>query len=98
MEIVFEIKDKTERDIHLSKERWLHILREHPEASDYLEEIKDALKNPIKITTSEVDENVKYYYCYLKERESPARYLLVIVKYLNDHGFIVSAYFVKNIK
>ena len=50
-----------------------------------------------KITKYELDENVKYYYKYFKERES-AKYLLVIVKYLNDHGFIITAYFVRNIK
>ena len=94
---IFEVEDKSGRKVHLSDERWKHLNQEHPEVAPYLEDIKETLKNPVKITTYEFDENVKYYYKYFKERES-AKYLLVIVKYLNDHGFIITAYFVKNIK
>ncbi len=98
MDWIFEVEDKSGRKIHLSKERWSHINEEHPEVAPYLEEIKETLKNPVKITTYEFDENIKYYYKYLKERESDAKYLLVIVKYLNKHGFIITAYFVRHIK
>ncbi|MBI3027663.1 hypothetical protein HYY70_06140 [Candidatus Woesearchaeota archaeon] len=94
---IFEVKDKSGRKIHLSDERWKHLNQEHPEVAPYLEDIKETLKNPVKITEYELDENVKYYYKYFKERES-AKYLLVIVKYLNEHGFIITAYFVRNIK
>ena len=94
---IFEVEDKSDRKVHLSDERWKHLNEEHPEVAPYLEDIKETLKNPLKITTYEFDENVKYYYKYFKERES-AKYLLVIVKYLNEHGFIITAYFVKNIK
>ena len=94
---IFEVEDKSGRKIHLSDERWKHLNQEHPEIAPYLEELKDILKNPLKITDYELDSNVKYYYKYFKERET-AKYLLVIVKYLNEHGFIITAYFVKNIK
>ncbi len=94
---IFEVEDKSGRKIHLSDERWKHLNQEHPEVAPYLEDIKETLKNPVKITEYELDENVRYYYKYFKERES-AKYLLVIVKYLNNHGFIITAYFVKNIK
>ena len=62
------------------------------------EELKETLHNPTKITVYELDENVRYYYKYFKNRSSSAKYLLVTVKYLNDHGFIITAYFVRNIK
>ena len=94
---IFEVEDKSGRKIHLSDERWKHLNQEHPEVAPYLEDIKETLKNPIKIIDYEYDENVKYYYKYFKEREE-AKYLLVIVKYLNNHGFIITAYFVRNIK
>ncbi|MBI2558547.1 hypothetical protein HYW20_04445 [Candidatus Woesearchaeota archaeon] len=94
---IFEVEDKSGRKIHLSDERWKHLNQEHPEVAPYLEDIKETLKNPVKITEYELDENVRYYYKYFKERES-AKYLLVIVKYLNEHGFIITAYFVRNIK
>ena len=95
---IFEFEDKSGRKIHLSNERWKHINQEHPEVAPYIEEIKETLKNPIKITDYEFDDKIKYYYKYLKERESKAKYLLVIVKYLNNHGFIITAYFVRYIK
>ena len=93
---IFETKDKSGRNIYLTDERWKHINQEHSEVAPYLEEIKETLKNPVKITDYEFDENVKYYYKYFKERK--AKYLLVIVKYLNNHGFIITAYFVRYIK
>ncbi|MBI2657136.1 DUF4258 domain-containing protein [Candidatus Woesearchaeota archaeon] len=65
------------------------------EVAPYLEDIKDTLENPLKIANYEYDESIKYYYKYFKEA---SRYLLVIVKYLNNHGFIITAYFVRNIK
>ncbi len=97
MNLIFEVEDKSSRVIHLSNERWKHINQEHPEVSLYIEEIKETLKNPVKITNYPFDENLRYYYKYVKEKE-PAKYLLVIVKYLNNHGFIITAYFVNNIK
>jgi len=98
MAYFFQIRDKSGRDIYLSKERWTHINQEHPELSGYLEEIKETLKNPSKIKTFEYDENIRYYYNYYKSRQSPAKYLLIIVKYLNGNGFIITAYFVRSIK
>ena len=98
MEYVFEVIDKSGRKIHLSKERWRHINTEHPELANYFEELKETLVNPSKITTYIYDENIKYYYKYLKEPNLTTKYLLVIVKYLNGKGFIITAYFMRNIK
>ena len=95
---IFEIEEKSGREIHLSNERWKHINQEHPEVAPYLEEIKEALENPVKITHYEFDENIRYYYKHFKEIKSKAKYLLVIVKYLNGHGFVITAYFVRYIK
>ena len=95
---VFEIIDKSGRKIHLSKERWIHINEEHPEISPYLEELQEALKRPDKIASFEYDEDVRYYYKYLKHRKQTAKHLLLIVKYLNGEGFIITAYFVRNTK
>ena len=92
---IFDLKDKSGRNIYLSAERWSHINQEHPEVSPYLEMIKETLRNPVKISTYHFDENVKYYFSYAKEKASKAKHLLVIVKYLNGHGFIITAYFVR---
>lgn len=98
MGIIFEITDKTNRRIRLPKKQWEHITKTHSNMTNYLNEIKQTLENPLKIIDYSMDENVKYYYQYIKQRKSQSKYLLVIVKYLNGDGFIITAYFKKNIK
>ncbi len=93
MNVVFEIKDKSGRKIHLSKERWRHIRQRHPNVVD-IEEIEETLKNPLKIIG--VKEDFVAYYKHFKHRKEPAKYLKVIVKYLNGEGYVISSYFVKD--
>ena len=97
MNIIFKVVDKTGRKIHLSEERWSHITSPqnlHPYMTNYLEEVKETLRNPQLILQHENRETVDYYY-YLKERK---QYLLVAVKYLNGNGFITTAFITRNIK
>lgn len=96
MGLIFEVNNKSGRKIHLSNERWAHINQEHPEIAPHLEDIKDALINPLKVVQYEYDKGIHYHYKYFKRRRP--EYLLIIVKYLNNHGFIITAYFVRNIK
>lgn len=74
-------------------ERWMHICQQHPEVVSFLEEVKETLRNPLRITGYRYDEKIKYYHKYFKQRKDP--YLLVVVKYLNNHGFIITAYFTR---
>jgi len=97
MVYLFEAVDKTGRKIHLSKERWTHIRKKHPEVVD-IDEIEETLKNPDKVTFPKLDENAGLYYKYFKHRHSPYKYLLVLVKYLNGEGYIVTAYYEDKIK
>ena len=96
MGYIFEIKDKFLIKIHLTKERLRHILR-HPYMHDQLENIKNTLQYPISIRYNEKDEKVRYFYKEFKENNSSERYLLVSVKYLNNHGFIVTLFFTNKI-
>jgi len=70
MEYIFEIIDKTGRAIHLSKERWSHIRKKHPEIENH-EELEIAIKNPDKITHYSSDDSVGFYYKYLKHKPFP---------------------------
>ena len=96
MTIFIEIIDKTNRRIRLTKERWKHILK-HPEMPNKLEEIRQGLEKPVKITSINSDPQVKYYYIYCKN-ELCAKFLRVTVKYLNGTGFIITAYLVETIR
>ncbi len=96
MNKIFEIKDKTRRTVHLSYERWKkHILIEHPYLANRIEEIKETLTKPTLIRSSKYDENVRYYF---KWNNKLKEYLMVAVKYLNGYGFIITSYYMKNLK
>ena len=98
MDYVFEVDDKTGRKIRLTEKQWKHILKRHPDMINYKEEIKNTLKNPQKIADHPYDDEAKYYYKYLKQKTDLDKYLLIIVKYLNGEGFIITTYFRKNLK
>ena len=93
---ILEVKDKKGRLVYLTDERYNHI-KKHPETQNSLALIRETVKNPQKITSYTLDANVKYYYKHYKDRKSKAKYLRVIVKYLNGEGFIITAYFVEEI-
>jgi len=96
MKIIFEVTDKTKRKIHLSNERWKHILG-HPQMHNQIENIQITLKDPNTIRYFEKDENVRYFYKEFKNRDLSERYLLVSVKYLNGEGFIITSFFTNKI-
>lgn len=98
MNFVFEVIDKTRRKIRLTKDQWSHITRKHPQLSNHLEDIANTLRDPLKITKYSLDEDVRYYYKFLKHRIVPEKYLVIIVKYLNGTGFVISAFFERYIR
>ena len=63
--------------------------------TNYLEEIKRTLINPDKIIDSVNNDTKVNYYKYYKEK---IKYLRVIFKYLNGQGYVITSYFVSNIK
>ena len=95
-DVIFEVIDKTERKIRLTGRQWKHIKQDHPEIENE-EIIEDVIKSPVKITQP-YNGDKHYYYKYCKDRETSDKYLLVIVKYLNGHGFIITAFHVNYIR
>jgi|SRR3989344_6459935 len=94
----FEVKDRSGRIIYLTKERWNHIIIEHLTVSNKLEDVKETLVNPLIIRESEYDTNVRFYYKYYKNVKLKAKYLIVVVKYLNGKGFIITSFYTDKIK
>ncbi len=94
--MIFEIIDKTGRKIRLTKKQWKHIMERHSYMQKYLEEIKETIKFPDKIINAQL--NKSYYYKNYKHLKFPNRFLLVIVKYLNGEGFVITAYQTNKIK
>jgi len=88
MNNIFEVIDKTSRKIRLTKRQWEHIMRRHPYMGKYVEEIKETIKMPDKLIIKLYNKG--YYYKHYKYLKKPNRFILVVVKYLNDEGFIIT--------
>jgi len=77
---IFEAVDKNIRKIRLTKNQWAHIRQEHPDVNNHYE-IEETIINPLKVLY--LEKNKSAYYKYFKHRKDPAKYLKVIVRYLN---------------
>ena len=82
---LFEVRDKNNKIIYLSDERWKHIVIRHSEVND-IEEIRETIVKPLVINQDKFDEHLNYYYRFNKLKN---RYLMVAVKYLNGEGYIL---------
>lgn len=94
---IFEIIGKNGKKIHLSKERWKHILKHPSMHHEQLEEIQQTIKNPLTIRYFEDDKNTRYFYREFKNKIPLERYLLVSVNYLNSEGFVITSFFTNKI-
>jgi hypothetical protein len=96
MDNIFKITDKSGRKIRLTKTQFKHVIC-HKGMENEIEKIKDTLLNPLKIVSHETGE-LHDYYRYYKDRKKKAKFLQVVVKYLNGDGFVITAYFVRKIR
>ena len=94
---VFEIISKIEKKIRLTEMQWAHIVYKHPEMENQLEKMILTLIIPDLVYYSPREENYQYYK-YFDETPITKKYLLVIVKHLNDEGFIITSFFISKIK
>ena len=94
---VLEVADKTGRTVFLTEERYKHI-KKHPEMQNTISIIEETIKNPQKIVSLSFDNSIHYFYSHHKNRKSKAKYLRVVVKYANGEGFIITAYFVEEMR
>ena len=90
MNVIFEVTDKTDRKLRMTDWNWKHIIKRHPDVSSEMEKIIETLKKPDKILDSIKDEMSRFYYKYYKHRPFPNKFMMVLVKYLNGEGFIMS--------
>lgn len=88
--MIFEITDKTKRKIRLTEKQWSHILKRRSYMEKYIEEIKETLQNPDKIIEQQFEKG--YYSKHYKHLKKPNQKILVIVKYLNGDGFVITTY------
>ena len=72
----------------------MHIILRHPELEDKEKEIIRTVSNADFVQESTYDKNILLYYRNIGNKE----YVVVVVKVLNNHGFIITTYIANIIK
>ncbi len=89
--MIFEVRDASGRLIRLTESQYSHI-SEHKMLTNKIEEIKETLICPDFIIQSPKDQTINYYFRFYKAMK---HFLMVVIKYLNGHGFVITAYYTK---
>ena len=89
--------DYSGRAVRLTDERLRHILA-HPEMTDLESEVEATLQAPQKVIQSRTDESVALCYRYYRETIVGDKWLCVVVKYMDDDAFIITAYLTDTVK
>lgn len=77
--------------VHLTEERWQHILRRHPEMGDQRQRILETLAEPDLIQQGDFGEllAVRFY----SETPLTSKFLVVVYREVDsEDGFILTAY------
>ena len=90
-------RDKFGRNIRLNDERLQHIMTDHPELLKPVDKIEETLMFPSAVIKSEDDDYVWLYYRPYQTLKQKS-FLLVIVKISNGEGFVITAFYVKNLQ
>jgi hypothetical protein len=84
--------DYQNRQVRLTEERLAHILT-HPEMVEMESQIADTLKNPQLVRKSRSDDSAELFYRFYTQLVIGDKWLCIVVKYLPNDAFIVTAYF-----
>ena len=85
------IQDCFGHTVRLTDERMAHIL-EHPEMSGMGAEIERVLTAPQTVRRSRSNDAVRLFYEFYAQTIVGGKWLCVVVKYLEDDAFVVTAY------
>ena len=83
--------------VRLTDERLEHIL-EHAEMAGMDGEIKRVLQAPTEVRLSRADDNVRLFYEFYAQTRVGGKWLCVVVKYLPDDAFVITAYLTETMK
>ena len=85
------IKDCFGHSVRLTDERLEHIL-EHVEMRGMAAEIERVLREPQLVRRSRSDEAVRLFYEFYAQTIVGGKWLCVVVKYVENDAFVVTAY------
>ena len=85
------LQDCFGHQVRLTDERLAHIL-EHPEMKGMGAEIERVLREPQLVRRSRSDEAVRLFYEFYAQTIVGGKWLCVVVKYMENDAFVVTAY------
>lgn len=83
--------------VRLTDERLAHIL-EHPEMISFESALEETLKEPEFVKRSKSDPNTALYYRFCTNTTVGDKWLCIVVKFLIQDAFILTAYLTDKIK
>lgn len=93
-EILFEVKDAFGVHVRTTKNYWDKILRDkHTELKTTKYEVMETIHAPNEVFQSIQDPYIKLFYKRFKNL-----YLVIVVKYIDSQGFVVTAYKTSKVK
>ena len=84
-------------DVRLTDERLAHILQ-HVELVGMESDIERVLRSPTEVRVSLSDDAVRLFYEFYAETTVGGKWLCVVVKYLGDDAFVITAYLTDTLK
>ena len=84
-------------EVRLTIEQQAHILQ-HPEMAGLEEAIPDTLVSPKEVRLSRSDQSIRLFYQYYENTPVDAKWLCVVVKYLEANALVVTAYLTDKLK
>ena len=79
------------QNVRLTDERLAHIL-EHPEMTDRERALEETLREPQLVIRSRSDDTANLNYRYYYGSKVGDKWLCVVVKYIADDAFVLTAY------
>ncbi len=87
---MIKITDCFDREVRLTNERLAHIL-ERAEMLGMRKEIIRTLQAPAEVRISRSDSAVRLFYEFYSQTTIGGKWLCVVVKYLADDAFVITA-------
>ena len=97
MTVIFEVVSKIGKEVRLTDVQWTHMKARHKELRNQIGKMRLVLTEPDSIWHSPREEVYHFYRRFTKTPVSE-KYLLLVVKYVDDEGFVVTGFFVSRIR
>ncbi len=95
--MALELRDVWGNSVSLTDERKAHLL-EHPEMRGQEDKLAEALLAPDVVIQSLSDDTVRLFHRSYERLAIGDKYLCVVVKYVEDGVFVITAYFTDKVK